>query len=55
MFVDIIKVQNKTLFATDNGQESYQRITQTSERARFGRWWTFCANYVNRVVALNMA
>jgi len=20
--------------------------TQTSERARFGRWWTFCAHYV---------
>jgi len=28
---------------------------QTSERARFGALWTFCAYYVNWVVALNMA
>jgi len=26
-----------------------------SERARFGAFWTFCAYYVNCVVALNMA
>jgi len=32
-----------------------QRLTQTSERMRFGRWWTFLANYVKWVVALNMA
>jgi len=31
------------------------RITQTSERARIGAFWTFSAYYVNRVVALNMA
>jgi len=28
---------------------------QTSERARFGAFWTFCTYYVNWVVALNMA
>jgi len=55
MFVDILKVQNKTRFVTDNDQQSYQRLTQTSQRARFGRWWTFYANYVNQVVALTMA
>jgi len=29
--------------ATDNDQQSYQRLSQTSERVRFGRWWTFWA------------
>jgi len=29
--------------ATDNDQQSCQRISQTSERVRFGRWWTFWA------------
>jgi len=38
MFVDIIKVFILQWFATDNDQQSYQRLTQTSERARFGRW-----------------
>jgi len=27
--------------ATDNDQQSYQRLSQTSERVRFGRWWTW--------------
>jgi len=26
--------------ATDNDQQSYQWLSQTSERVRFGRWWT---------------
>jgi len=26
-----------------NDQQSYQRLLQTSERVRFGRWWTFWA------------
>jgi len=30
---------------TDNDQQSYQRLTQTSERMRFGRCWTFWAYY----------
>jgi len=54
MFVDIIKVFILYWLATDNDQQSYQRLTQTSElwtRA----FWTFCAYYVNWVVALNMA
>jgi len=46
MFVDIIKVFILYWLATDNDQQSYQRLTQTPERARFGRWWTFCAYYV---------
>jgi len=33
--------------ATDNDQQSYQRLSQTSERVRLGRWWTFWAYYVN--------
>ena len=55
MFVDIIKVFILQWLATDNDQQSYQRLTQTSERARFGAFWTFCVYYVNWVVALNMA
>jgi len=46
MFVDIIKVFILWWLATDNDQQSCQRLTQTSERARFGRWWTFWAYYV---------
>jgi len=38
MFVDIIKVFILQWLATDNDQQSYQRLTQTSERMRFGRW-----------------
>jgi len=55
MFVDIIKAADLGWLATDNDQQSYQRLTQTSERMRFGRWWTFWAYYVNWVVTLNMA
>jgi len=51
MFVDIIKAADLGLLATDNDQQSYQGLLQTSERVRFGRWWTFLAYYV----ALNMA
>jgi len=29
--------------STDNDQQSYQRLSQTSKRVRFGRWWTFWA------------
>jgi len=46
MFVDIIKAASLGWLATDNDQQSYQRLTQTSERARFGAFWTFCAYYV---------
>jgi len=46
MFVDIIKVFMLQWIATDNDQQSYQRLTQTSERARFGRWRIFWAYYV---------
>jgi len=55
MFVDIIKTADLGWLATDNDQQSYQRLLQTSERVRFGRLWTFWADYVNQVVALNMA
>jgi len=37
MFVDIIKAADLGWLATDNDQQSYQRLSQTSERARFGR------------------
>jgi len=43
MFVDIIKAADLGWLATDNDRQSYQRLSQTSERARFGRWWTFWA------------
>jgi len=43
MFADIIKVFILQLLATDNDHKSYKRLTQTSERARFGAFWTFCA------------
>jgi len=47
MFVDIIKAADLGVgwIATDNDQESYQRLSQTYERVRFGRWWTFWAYY----------
>jgi len=38
MFVDIIEVFILQWLTTDNDQQSYQRLTQTSERMRFGRW-----------------
>jgi len=43
MFVDIIKATDLWSLATDNNRQSYQRLSQTSERMRFGRWWTFWA------------
>jgi len=46
MFVDIIKVFILQWLATDNDQQSHQRLTQTSERMHFGRCWTFWAYYV---------
>jgi len=46
MFVDIIKVFILYCLVTDNDQQSCQQLTQTSERARFGRCWTLCAYYV---------
>jgi len=45
MFVEIIKVFILWL-ATNIDQQSYQRLTQTSEHMRFGRWQTFWAYYV---------
>jgi len=45
MFVDIIKAADLGWLATDNDQQSYQRLSQTSERVRFGQWWTFWAYY----------
>ena len=42
--------------ATDNDQQSYQRLTQTCQRMRFGRWWTFCTYHrcvKNRLKILN--
>jgi len=46
MFVDIIKAADLGWLAADNNQQSYQRLSQTSERARFGCWWIFWAYYV---------
>jgi len=40
MFVDIIKAADLVWLATDNDQQSCQRLSQTSERVRFGRCWT---------------
>jgi len=47
VFVDIIKGADLGWLATDNDQQSHQRLSQTSERVRFGRLWTFWAYYVN--------
>jgi len=38
MFVDIIEVFISQSLATDIDQQSYQRLTQTFERARFGHF-----------------
>jgi len=46
MFVDIIKAADLGWLATDNDQYSCQRLSQTSERVCFCRWWTFWAYYV---------
>jgi len=37
MFVNIIKAADLGWLATDNDQQSYQRLLQTSERMHFGR------------------
>jgi len=37
MFVDIIKAADLGWLATDNDQQSHQRLSHTSERVRFGR------------------
>jgi len=42
VYVDIIKAADLRWLATDNDQQSYERLTQTSVRVRFGGWWTFC-------------
>jgi len=47
MYVDIIKAADLGWIATDNDQQSRQRLSQTSERMRFSRWWTFWAYYTN--------
>jgi len=46
MFVDIIKAADLGWLATDNDQQSYQWLSQTSECMRFGQWRTFWAYYV---------
>jgi len=46
MFVGIIKAADLGWLATDNDQQSYQRLSQTSARVRFGLWWIFWAYYV---------
>jgi len=38
MYVDIIKAADLGRLATDNDQQSYQRLSQTSERVHFNRW-----------------
>jgi len=43
MFVDIIKAAYLGWLTTNNDQQSYQRLSQTSEHVRFGRWWIFWA------------
>jgi len=44
MFIDIIKAADLGFQrATDNDQRSHQWVSQTSERVRFSRWWTFWA------------
>jgi len=46
MFVGIIKAADLGWLATDNDHQSYQQLTQTSERVHFSQWWTFWAYYV---------
>jgi len=49
MFADYIEVIILFILywiTTDNDQQSYQRLGQTSERVRFGHRWTFWAYYV---------
>jgi len=47
MFVDIIKAADLAWLATNNDQQSYEPLSQTSARMRFVWWWTFWAYYVN--------
>jgi len=47
MFVDIIKVFILQWLATDNDQQSYQRLTQMSERSHFGFW---CVSDILRIL-----
>jgi len=46
MFIDIIKAADLGWLATNNDQQSYQRLSQTSERVHFGRLWKFWAYYM---------
>jgi len=46
MFVIIIKAADLGWLATENDQQSYQRLSQTSERIHLGRWWTLWAYYM---------
>jgi len=46
MFVDITIAADLGWLATDNDQQSYQRLSQTSEHLRFGRLWIFKVYYV---------
>jgi len=46
MFAGIIKVFILNRLDTDKDQQSYQRLSQTSERMRFAWRWTFWAYYV---------
>jgi len=44
MFVYIIKAEDLGWLATGNDQQSYQRLSQISERVRFGRWYRHFAH-----------
>ena len=55
MFIDIIKLFLYSDLPQTTINKAINNLTQTSERVRYGRWWTFWAYYVNWVVALNMA
>jgi len=46
MFVDIMKAVDLGWIATDNVQQSYERLTQTSVRVHFSWRWTFWEYYV---------
>ena len=43
----LLKAADLGWLATDNDQQSYQRLSQTSELVHFSRWWTFWAYYLN--------
>jgi len=46
MFVYIIKAADLGWLATNNDQQSNQRLLQTCERVRFGWRWTFWVRYI---------